>query len=639
MIRTLAIVATALMSPASAGAAQSPPVARQIFTSDSVSSVSPTISPDERWLVFVRNISNQESRVMIRPVAGGEMRELTTEKGYYSDPRFTPQGDRLLFSSTFPRRGAGDDRYYIVSAPFDTRTGTFTAPMRQVSLDGIEPGQTHVPAISPDGRWVAYMEWPSRALKVVPIEGGNARTLVEPGPGLTWPTWTPDGRSILYQTREGREFLRKRVARDGGPPTVVFRSQEPLGFLTPDNLYSVTVEPATGNKPRILHISTADGRRLRDVELPGGVWARGGFAVGGKYLLGIKSNDVAPIKVAPVDGGPIRQITSGEAYDWADSWTPDGEAVHVWSEVQGHSVLMQVTRSGEVKATARGLERGSSGAFPMGTQDGEMVYREGSTRDPDNWRIMSQSLKDGSRRELATGVRRGGGLVGPGGMYYGLYNGEFYFTQVKAGRWQVRAMNLRGESRLIGEVSGDGSVGRGIAVFQNRIAHMESIGDSSRLQLTAGPGRQPRTLGTFSRTALPGEVVWSHDGRQLAVYLRATPQTQLIYRFDAAGASLGPPQSFMLPFEYWYETFWLPDGSGLTMIAQPRGMPMTHVALVKLSDPEHPILITRADTNSKWGYSLSPDGRYIAYPSQVSRGSSIYLIDVAEVLKQARSPK
>lgn len=160
-----------------------------------------------------------------------------------------------------------------------------------------------------------------------------------------------------------------------------------------------------------------------------------------------------------------------------------------------------------------------------------------------------------------------------------------------------------------------------------------------RLQLVGGPRGRPVTLGTFGRVAAPGEFYWSHDGRQLAVSTGGSPQTLLIYRFDATGALEGTPRSIALPFEYWYGTFWLSDGSGLTMIAQPRGKATTDIALVKLADPEHPILLTKDDPVSKWGHSLSPDGKYVAYPSEQLRGSSIYLIEVAELLKQAQAHK
>ena len=636
MFRTLLLLAAASLLDRSAAAAQAAPLARPIYSSDSVDVTigSPTISPDERWLVFVRSISNQETRVMIRPLAGGEPRELVTQKGYFSSPRFTPAGDRILMGSDLPRRDAGDANYYLVGAPFDSRSGTLSAPLRQISLDPFEMGPTHAPAVSPDGQWVAYMEQPTRALKVVPITGGSSRTLSDKEPGFAWQSWTPDGRAVVYETRERDGFTRKRVSLDGGAPVVLLRSKESLGPLTPDHRYSVGLQSGSQTRPWILKLYGADGHSVGEVSIPSRIWARAGFAVNGKYLLGTRSNAVAPIKLVPVAGGPIRQLTKGDVYDWAGSWSPSGDALWVWTEEKGEAALAQVGVDGQLRSKV--VTPDSVPTRTLGIQDGRMLYLEGPLSDLNGSRLMELNLKDGSHKVLAQGVRSDNGLVGAGGMYYGLYGGEAYYRQqLKSGRLQVRAMNLRGESRVIGELP-DEALGRSVGVFQNRLVYTQQVGDSVRLQLVAGPGRQPTTLGTFTKMAAPGELAWSFDGRQLATYLGGGgPQTQLVYRFDAAGVVQGPPLSFKLPFEYWYEMFWLPDGSGLTMIAQPRGKPATEVALVKLADPEHPILLTRDDPMSKWGHSLSPDGKYEAYASEQPRGSSIYLIDVAELIKRA----
>ena len=37
---------------------------------------------------------------------------------------------------------------------------------------------------------------------------------------------------------------------------------------------------------------------------------------------------------------------------------------------------------------------------------------------------------------------------------------------------------------------------------------------------------------------------------------------------------------------------------------------------------------TRDDPSVMWDYSLSPDGRYVAYPAEIQRGSSIWRIDL-----------
>lgn len=42
--------------------------------------------------------------------------------------------------------------------------------------------------------------------------------------------------------------------------------------------------------------------------------------------------------------------------------------------------------------------------------------------------------------------------------------------------------------------------------------------------------------------------------------------------------------------------------------------------------------ITRDETTEFWEYQLSPDGRYIAYPGEISRGSSLWLVDLGDAL-------
>jgi hypothetical protein len=221
-------------------------------------------------------------------------------------------------------------------------------------------------------------------------------------------------------------------------------------------------------------------------------------------------------------------------------------------------------------------------------------------------------------------------------MYYGITGNEFYYRRVRRDRLEIHAMRVSGESRLVADVPASLLGKTGFAVYQNRVIYQDQVKDTGRVLMVTGPGRAPKTLARFAKSP-GGELVLSHDGRQLAVSRDGVPDTLFIFHFDAGGALQGPPRTIKLPFEYWYEMFWLPDNSGLTMIAQPKGAPVTEVALVKLADPEHPVLLTKADPVSKWGHILSPDGKYVAYPSEQLKGSSIYLIEVAELLKRAHA--
>jgi hypothetical protein len=41
---------------------------------------------------------------------------------------------------------------------------------------------------------------------------------------------------------------------------------------------------------------------------------------------------------------------------------------------------------------------------------------------------------------------------------------------------------------------------------------------------------------------------------------------------------------------------------------------------------------SRLEPDDPRGYSLSPDGRYVAYAAEISRGSSIWRVDLGDVL-------
>jgi len=47
-----------------------------------------------------------------------------------------------------------------------------------------------------------------------------------------------------------------------------------------------------------------------------------------------------------------------------------------------------------------------------------------------------------------------------------------------------------------------------------------------------------------------------------------------------------------------------------------------------LREGDPPFNLTRDDPSVMWDYSLSPDGRYVAYPAEIPRGSSIWRIDL-----------
>jgi dipeptidyl aminopeptidase/acylaminoacyl peptidase len=95
----------------------------------------------------------------------------------------------------------------------DLKTNKAHSTLRRVSLDGGEWPWTHghhdsAPAISPDGRWVAFLRRGTGEgadgrpqLHVMPVDGGEAKRLTALPLGAGNPVWAPDSRRIAFVAR------------------------------------------------------------------------------------------------------------------------------------------------------------------------------------------------------------------------------------------------------------------------------------------------------------------------------------------------------------------------------------------------------------------------------------------------------
>jgi tricorn protease-like protein len=117
-------------------------------------------------------------------------------------------------------------------------------------------GEPSNPALSPDGRWLAYVARDEQHPEVylMPGEGGAARRMTWLGPDVMVRGFTPDGR-ILFVTTHGQPFFRNYRAYaltiEGGLPELL-----PLGQVN-------HLSFGTGGA-RVLGRNTADPARWSD---------------------------------------------------------------------------------------------------------------------------------------------------------------------------------------------------------------------------------------------------------------------------------------------------------------------------------------------------------------------------------------
>lgn len=130
------------------------------------------------------------------------------------DPTVSPDGQHLIFASTQHRSTAD---IYIKS-----NSGSVVTRLTD------DPAQDVMPAVSPDGNFIAFSSDRTGAwdLYIMPFEGGKVVQLTSEGAHDLHPTWSPDGRKIAFSRlgqQSGRwEIWVKDVMSDAGPQFIGF---------------------------------------------------------------------------------------------------------------------------------------------------------------------------------------------------------------------------------------------------------------------------------------------------------------------------------------------------------------------------------------------------------------------------------
>ena len=171
----------------------------------------PLWTPDGQRIVFV---SSRLLMLWKRADGAGEAEALVTDPNPDRSPKsFSPDGKRLVFVQ--PNEGTRYDLHV-----FDVR-GRSSKPLLQT------PFSEDSPAVSPDGRWLAYRSDETGRYEVyvrpfpdvdtgkwqISTEGGNA------------PLWAPNGRQLFYQSGDALIAVAAAAGASfaAGIPQILFR--------------------------------------------------------------------------------------------------------------------------------------------------------------------------------------------------------------------------------------------------------------------------------------------------------------------------------------------------------------------------------------------------------------------------------
>ena len=221
----------------------------------------------------------------------GRRSQLTLDPGLELDPALSPDGKLVAYTAG----PLGQTRLYVRQVDGAT----------PVAVTSAGAGFARIPRWSPDGVRLLFLS--QRGLETVPALGGRAKLLLPLPPGA-WAdgTWSPNGRSIAY-ARGDSVFV---IPAEGGAARGLARIAE---------AHSCDWSP--------------DGRWLACVS-------------GNRRFVG--SEDFGNIAlsnvwIVPADGGTPVQVTQGDALNMSPAWLPGARSLVYISDRDGGRDIYQVT--------------------------------------------------------------------------------------------------------------------------------------------------------------------------------------------------------------------------------------------------------------------------------------------------------
>jgi Tol biopolymer transport system component/tRNA A-37 threonylcarbamoyl transferase component Bud32 len=343
--------------------------------------------PADRWQTAEEMVTQLEP--LMTPSGG--MTPTQTQPVSGVPPAASRRNRILLLAAAVVILGGG--AIFLARRGGSTPDLTLTKTSRLTSIPGIEA----LPAISPDGQFLAYFGRSTGSAKIYlqPTDGGRAVNITEGmAGGQISPDWSPDGRRLLFVSYDsaaasiltmpptGGDVRRLyNVAQGGSVPRAPKWSPDGarISFELGDSLFTMA---ADGSGLTLL-------AHVRDVHSlawsPDGRWLAGvrgnaTFVYGGSSFGNLAASTVF---VVPAAGGTPIMVSDSTTLNVSPVWLPNGSAIlYVSSGGGGRDIYLQpIGRNRQAEGTARRITTGLDAHTIALSRDGKRLAYSKYARD------------------------------------------------------------------------------------------------------------------------------------------------------------------------------------------------------------------------------------------------------------------
>ena len=297
-------------------------------------------------------------------------------------------------------REAKEKLFLLLGSRSLMKTGDAEFKLRQVWAG---PEVDILGAVSPDGRYLSFVDWVTGDLAIRELATGKNRRLTNKGPWTKSPEfalfskWAPDSQRIVYQWWTKDETYELRIIDINDPtPRVLYRNQGKEDYVHPFDWSSdgrsilagfYRVENSSAEEISQLGlISVTEGsvKALKThFEIQSAILKPWGFVFSpdGKYIAydipqENEADEKRDIFLLSVDGGTEIPLIEHPAVDTVIAWTPDSKGLLFNSDRTGtQDVWFIRIAEGKPQGNPELIKPGVGPILPMGiTSQGALFY-------------------------------------------------------------------------------------------------------------------------------------------------------------------------------------------------------------------------------------------------------------------------